>query len=465
MTHLHLHAEIPGKAIVLIAGCDKELSESLSTEILKLGHRAFRWDPEAPAHETLSREDWHVCLCGPALSESDRLAIERVSCQFTRVIQIGDAEANEHNGSLRECVPGTLSPREWKYLLLSAIEGALATEQLLEWKRRVEKTLFRSLVNQSEPMQTLCRELFSLSESDAPLVFRRESGVDADEIAWCVHDSSRRSRASFLTIDCAGFSSEAFESELFDEISASGSPGLLESLDGGTLHLKNVHTLSQLTQKKLIRFIESPALSRGNSFSLRYINLRWIVSCDSGNDRSNSDPLVQYLQARSDVRTFDLPVLRNRREDIPELSRKILDEASIRLGILPPPLTEDAWKLLAGFDWPGNETQLKRVLSQAIELSDGSALSAEAFSVWLNLDVDQESPGNGLSLADMERQLIESTFARFGGNRERTAQSLGIGLRTLSGKLRQYGYPPRGGPRSNKARSRISHDSSSKRAA
>ena len=120
---------------------------------------------------------------------------------------------------------------------------------------------------------------------------------------------------------------------------------------------------------------------------------------------------------------------------------------------------------MASFDWPGNESQLQRVLSQAIELSDGSALSSEALSVWLSREADEESPGNGLSLAEMERQLIESTFARFGGNRERTAQSLGIGLRTLSGKLRQYGYPPRGGPRSNKDRSRISNDSSSKRAA
>lgn len=465
MTHLQLHAETPDKAVVLIAGCDRELSETLSSEILNLGHRAFRWDPESASTEVLAREEWHVCVCGPGLSKSERHEIEQTISRFTRVLRISDDSTRPGVRDAHESVPSKLSSREWKYLLRSAIDGALAAEQVSEWQHRLENSLFRSLVNRSEPMQALCRELFSLSESDAPLVFRGESGVDAREAAWCVHESSPRSRASFLTIDCAGFSSDAFETELFDDLPARGSAGLLESLDGGTLHLKNVQTLSQLTQKKLIRFMESPALSRHDSFSLRYINLRWIVSCDRTETTPNGNPLLRYLEARNDVRVFELPALRDRREDIPELARKILEEASVRLGILPPPLTDDAWKLLAGFDWPGNELQLKRVLSQAIELSDGSALSAEALSAWLARDVDDASPGNGLSLADMERQLIESTFARFGGNRERTAQSLGIGLRTLSGKLRQYGYPPRGGPRSNQDRSRISKDSSSKRVA
>ncbi|HSG73389.1 MAG TPA: sigma 54-interacting transcriptional regulator, partial [Planctomycetaceae bacterium] len=325
MTHLQLHAEIPGQAIVLVAGCDKELSEVLSTEILNLGHRAFRWDSEISSIESLSREEWHVCLCGPTLSESDRLAIAGMKCQFTRVIVVGAAAAKQEYRTLHEHVPADLSSREWRYLLRSAIEGALATEQLLEWRHRIEKSLFRSLVNHSAPMRSLCRELFSLAESDAPLVFTSESGVDAHEVAWCVHESSRRSRASFLTIDCAGFSSEAFESELFEVVPANGSSGLLENLDGGTLHLKNVQTLSQLTQKKLLRFMESPALSRGDSFSLRYINLRWIVSCHHEKAASNAHPLLQYLHARSDVRAFELPSLRDRREDIPELSRKILD--------------------------------------------------------------------------------------------------------------------------------------------
>jgi DNA-binding NtrC family response regulator len=465
MTQLSLHADTPDKAVVLIAGCNRELAELLSAEILDGGHRAFCWAPGSPPPESVSREEWHVCVCGPGLAASDRELIERVRSEFTRVIEVGRSGTTPPFDGTCEPAGEDLSAREWSYLLRSAIDRGLAAEQISEWQHRLENAMFRSLVTRSEPMQALCRALFSLSGSDGPLVFDAEPGIDSRGVAWCIHESSARNRSSFLSIDCAGFSSEAFESQLFQEVSPRESSGLLEHLDGGTLHLKNTQTLSRQTQKKLIRFLESPALPRGDSFSLRYINLRWIASYDRAETTVGEQPLRQYLQNRSDTRCFDLPPLRDRREDIPELARKILDEISVRLGILTPPLTDDAWRLLTEFDWPGNESQLQRVLSQAIELSDGSALTAELLSVWLARTEDHESPGNGLSLAEMERQLIESTFARFGGNRERTAQSLGIGLRTLSGKLRQYGYPPRGGPHSNKERSRISHDSSAQRAA
>jgi DNA-binding NtrC family response regulator len=128
-----------------------------------------------------------------------------------------------------------------------------------------------------------------------------------------------------------------------------------------------------------------------------------------------------------------------------------LAEHSIRLAQLPPILSADAWQLLENYAWPRNEEQLQRVLSQITLLNNSSTVTAELISTWLESDSEQvESTVGLMSLAEMERQLIEATFNRFAGNREQTAQALGIGLRTLSGKLRQYGYPPRGGPGSNR---------------
>ena len=305
MTHLQLHSETPGEAIVLIAGCDQDLSETLASEIINLGHRAFRWTPVSSPQEKIAQEEWHVCICGTNLSTEERHSIALRTSEFTRLIQVGESDSIDSSRSEQDEVPADLTIREWKYLLRSKIEAALAAEQISDWQHRLESTLFRSLVARSEPMQELCRELFSISGSDAPLVFRSESGVDSREVAWCVHESSSRSRSAFLTIDCAGFSSDAFETELFDDVPSNGSAGLLESLDGGTIHLKNVQTLSKQTQKKLIRFLESPAVPRGESFSLRYINLRWIVSCERQEAPTTADPLLNYLQARNDVRIFD----------------------------------------------------------------------------------------------------------------------------------------------------------------
>jgi DNA-binding NtrC family response regulator len=134
------------------------------------------------------------------------------------------------------------------------------------------------------------------------------------------------------------------------------------------------------------------------------------------------------------------------------LAVNCLAEQASRLGILPPIVHEDAFDALETYDWPGNEEEMIRVLTNLVQNSPRESVTAEMVQHW----IAGASPGlvgaPGLSLAEMERQLIEATFARCGGNREKTAQMLGIGLRTLSGKLRQYGYPPRGGPGSNRRR-------------
>ncbi len=235
-------------------------------------------------------------------------------------------------------------------------------------------------------------------------------------------------------------------------------PSLLEQLDGGTLLLKNANTLALSTQKKLIRFLESPAIARPDSHTLKYINIHWCFSFSQHHWPERNSPLSLYLAERSDVTKLQLPALADRREDLKELSRRILAESAVKLGQLPPMLSLDAWDLLEEYSWPGNEDQLHRTLSQITQLNHSQQMTAELLRPWLAEAANEEELAGTMSLADMERQLIEATFNRYAGNRERTAQALGIGLRTLSGKLRSYGYPPRGGPGSNRRRSDNQHE-------
>ncbi|MDB5338473.1 MAG: sigma-54 factor interaction protein, partial [Planctomycetaceae bacterium] len=99
--------------------------------------------------------------------------------------------------------------------------------------------------------------------------------------------------------------------------------------------------------------------------------------------------------------------------------------------------------------WPGNVRELELLLERACNTQQSSKLTPEMVDAWINAPLPFEVTNSGVTLALMERQLIEATFSRCAGNRELTAQTLQIGLRTLSGKLRDYGYPPRGGPGSN----------------
>jgi DNA-binding NtrC family response regulator len=145
-----------------------------------------------------------------------------------------------------------------------------------------------------------------------------------------------------------------------------------------------------------------------------------------------------------------LPPLRERREDIAALAEHFLAEFAAREGRPIKQVTVEALERLKAYHWPGNVRELENVIGRCCALEHGGLLTAAMIMPWLEEARDAGSDDMGLSLREMERKLIEATFTRFHGNRELTARALKIGLRTLSGKLREYGYPPRGGPGSNR---------------
>ncbi|MEO2032672.1 MAG: helix-turn-helix domain-containing protein, partial [Planctomycetaceae bacterium] len=144
----------------------------------------------------------------------------------------------------------------------------------------------------------------------------------------------------------------------------------------------------------------------------------------------------------------DLPPLSKRLEDIAELVQEFFRTTIAREGHGACQLTDQALEMLYTHNWPGNLRELWNVLSHAACLTEEPRVASGGIASWIVGRSDPSSEWT-ITLRQMERMLIESTFAQCGGNREDTARSLGIGLRTLSGKLRDYGYPPRGGPGSN----------------
>lgn len=448
-----LRSEQPGQASVLIAGCPDDSTTTHTQTVLGLGHRVFHWDSEQNTPDIITDQTWNLAICGPKLTPSQIQTIAESATELSRILWADHspipAEFQTHTLPL---TANSLTEQQ-SQTIQNSIELSLVHEDRDDWRRRFTSQLFRDLVCRSAATQTLQTQLLEEANKSTPLVLIGPPGADDRQIVWTLHQSGSRVDNPCLTIDCESYSSTAFEQELFYERNDGDDqiPPLLEQVDGGTLLLKNPQTLSQNVQKKLIRFLESPAISRPESHSLRYINLRWCFSFSSEHWPNRNSPLSLYLQERNDLQPVSIPALKDRREDLREMIRKSLSEHAVRSAQLPPVLTTEAWQLLENYAWPGNEEQMHRVVSQITQLNSSNTISAELITPWLESETNHdESITNLMSLAEMERQLIEATFNRFAGNRERTAQALGIGLRTLSGKLRQYGYPPRGGPGSNR---------------
>ena len=162
------------------------------------------------------------------------------------------------------------------------------------------------------------------------------------------------------------------------------------------------------------------------------------------------------LYYRLAVLPLFVPPLRDRREDVPELAAYFFKRSAQRLGRECCTLDQDAEQLLVEYDWPGNVRELENIVTRASVLTTSGRVTADELRRWLAAGSgsgERQAPAlrspvqapcsPGVSLEEMERRLIEATLDRFGGHRARTAKALGIGIRTLSGKLRQYGYAPR----------------------
>jgi DNA-binding NtrC family response regulator len=144
---------------------------------------------------------------------------------------------------------------------------------------------------------------------------------------------------------------------------------------------------------------------------------------------------------------LDVPPLRERGDDVLELASHFLEHASTKLGRGPFELETAALELLTEYHWPGNVRELQNIVTRACVLNQGRPITADELRPWLAADrptKHETSPiASAATLDEVERRLIETTLERFGGHRARTAEALGIGVRTLSGKLRAYGYAPR----------------------
>jgi transcriptional regulator with GAF, ATPase, and Fis domain len=229
--------------------------------------------------------------------------------------------------------------------------------------------------------------------------------------------------------------------------------GRFELADGGTILLDEVSEIDLNLQAKLLRVLQERSFERVGSSETIRVDVRVLATTnrDLGAEVA-AGRFRQDLYYRLAVVPIWVPPLRDRLDDIPELVDYFLARSAARLGRNPIALERSAMDLLQNYDWPGNVRELENIITRVSVLGSASQVTADELRRWLGeaSRADRTGPPEdaagvtvGLSLEEMERRLIEATLEQFGGHREKTARALGIGVRTLSGKLRQYGYAPR----------------------
>ncbi len=311
------------------------------------------------------------------------------------------------------------------------------------------------MIGSSAAMNALRKRIAQVAPTSETVLISGESGTGKELIARSVHQASRRAAAPLVSLNCPVLSEQLMESELFGHergaFTGADAPrsGRFELADQGTILLDEISEIALPLQAKLLRVLQEQSFERVGSSQTVQVDVRVLATTN----RDLHQEIVrgtfrEDLYYRLAVVPLHVPPLRERREDVPELVEHFLGRAAARLERDPCVLETAAVDLLSAYHWPGNVRELENLITRASVLNPGGPVRADELRPWLQrggsaCDAPAAVVQEGTSLEEMERRLIEATLKKYDGHRAKTAQALGIGIRTLSGKLRAYGYAPR----------------------
>jgi len=302
-------------------------------------------------------------------------------------------------------------------------------------------------VGQSAVFQALISKARRVAHTDADILIEAESGTGKELLARLIHRASPRAAKPFVAVNCSAFPENLLESELFGHVrgaftgAIAAKPGKFQVADGGTLLLDEIGEMPLSLQPKLLRVLQEREIDRLGDTHPMPINVRVIATTNrSLPSLIEAGTFRADLYYRLNVIPLSIPTLQQRRDDVLELAEHFLRKYEPKHQRGQFQLSPELAAALRQYDWPGNVRELQNFIRRALALTNRTMLGVELFaSVSHSLAPSPASlPKPGVTLQDLERSLLEATLIATQGNRTRTAEMMGVSLRTVRNKIREY---------------------------
>lgn len=351
-------------------------------------------------------------------------------------------------------------------VVLSRVEEIESAERQVRQKRamggHVAHYTFDDLYGPSRAMRAVVARAIHFAQTDSSVLIVGETGTGKEVLAQSIHNASPRARGPFVAVNCAALPDQLLESELFGYEDGAftgarrgGKPGLFELAHGGTIFLDEIGETPLHVQQRLLRVLQERQVMRIGGERVIPVDVRVIAA--------TNQPLWQFVQEgkfrkdlffRIDVLRLHTVPLRERREDIPELTERLLHQLWYkRKGVGARPRIDPAiYPILQDYHWPGNVRELQNMCDYLVATAGSGRIGMAEILDWLEHKALPDTapkeapaaPGTGevppvdATLEDVERWAVERMLQHTGGDLTRAAQTLGISRTTLWRKLKQW---------------------------
>ncbi len=443
-----------GKASILVVD-DEPAMRLLVTSVLRdEGHDVTAAASGEEALHLVAKRHYHLIITDlkmPGISGLEVLEAMRRDDPETAVILLtaygtveGAVEAMR-KGAAHYLLKPLANPDELRLAVRRVLEERRVADEAATLRQATEAVFpFGEIIAGDPKMQAALDLARSVASADSTVLLTGETGTGKELVARLIHHWSPRADQAFVAVNCAALAETLLESELFGHEKGAFTGaiaqrrGRFELAHGGTLFLDEVGEMSPALQAKLLRVLQERTLERVGGTKTVTVDVRVIAATNRDlQEMVATRTFRDDLFYRLSVFPIHLPPLRERPSDILPLAEHILGQVSRRLGKRITGFTEEAKRLLQEYGWPGNIRELQNIVERAVILCREDRIGP----AHLSLASPPAAPPatSPRTLKDLERDAILDALTAHGGNRRKAAEQLGVGLRTLYTRLKEFG--------------------------
>jgi len=445
---------------ILVVDDNPSMRESLGILLETQGYEIKLAEDGVVAKKMIDSYEFDVILTDLRMGEVDGLQVLKYSQEKRPDTQVIVVTAH---GTIQTAVEATrlgaydyiTTPCENEEILIrieNALERRNLKKEVGELKEKIKgKKIGDRILFTSDKMKRIMELVEKVADTNASVLILGESGTGKELLAKYLHYKSRRKDKPFIALNCAAIPETLLEAELFGiekgvATGVSSRQGKFELANGGTILLDEIGDMSILTQSKVLRILNDQEFQRVGGKEDIKVDVRIIAATNKDLlDDSNSGKFRDDLYYRLNVVSVNLPPLRERKEDIPLLTKYFIEKSAANFDKNVKNINKKAVNMLEIYDWPGNIRQLENACARAVILAEENTITTSDLPAYINdtsilgpSQLFDSNKGEILSLKEMEKRYIQFVLKKFEGNKTQCAKSLGIGRNTLYEKIKEY---------------------------